>query len=117
SPTVDEILARVRASEEGNRQIAPAERPSPNSVEEVLAADDLDFDALSATLSRRAVMAYGKKHEIEDELRMERGCANAKYFEEGPTAAFGYTLQKHAFVAFRGSRLPSKNMTWSEKIE
>jgi lipase (class 3) len=116
--TADEILARVRASEERKRQPVPPERPSPNSVEEVLAADELDFDALSAYLSVRAVMAYGSKREIENQLGTEQGCTNVTYFEKGHTAAFGYTLHKHAFLAFRGSRLPfRKNMTWLESIE
>ncbi len=104
--TADEILARVRASEKRERPAVPLQRPSPNSVEEVLAADELDFDALSAYLSVRAVMAYGSKHEIKNQLGTEQGCTNVTYFEKGPTAAFGYTLHKHAFLAFRGSRLP-----------
>jgi hypothetical protein len=116
-PSTDEILARIRASEKRERPAVPSKRPSPNSVAEVLAADELDFDALSAYLSVRAVMAYGDAQEVKDELGAE-GAQHIRYFQEGPTAAFGYTLHKHAFVAFRGSRLPfQKNWTWSESME
>jgi hypothetical protein len=116
--TADELRVKVSAIKKVEPTAAAPERPSPNSVEEVLAADELDFDALSAYLSVRAVMAYGSKQEIENQMGTEQGCTNATYFEKGPTAAFGYTLHKHAFLAFRGSRLPfRKNMTWSESME
>jgi hypothetical protein len=118
SPTTDELRAKASAAKKVEPPAAAPKRPSPNSVKEVLAADELDFDALSAHLSERAVMAYGTKQEIETELGTEQDCTNAKYFEEGPTVAFGFTLHKHAFVAFRGSRLPfRKNMPRSESIE
>jgi Lipase (class 3) len=100
--TADEMLQSAQASERLKRRAVAPKGPSRNLLAEVLAPDQLDADALSAYLSVRAAMAYGRRDEIEDQVRAEGG-QHFAYFAAGRTAAFGYTLYKHAFLSFRGT--------------
>ncbi len=84
--------------------------PTLNSLADVLAADQLNYRALAACLSSKADLAY-EADKITPKL------TDFKSFRGGSTFAYGFRTAGHTFLAFRGSRLPKKGMTLSEKAE
>ena len=84
--------------------------PPLNSLADVLAADQLNYRALAACLSSKADLAYTAD-------KTTPNLTDFKPFDGGPTFAYGFRTAGHTFLAFRGSRLPKKGMSLSEKAE